>query len=96
MKNVFLACFLAIASAAGCGGDDEEGTSGSSGDTGGDATSTGGDATSTGGSSCTIAFDCVNGACACSAGPNEGNSCCDPEDEGCGGISCDDHCQVCS
>lgn len=93
MKKVLLAGFLAVALAAGCGGDDEEGTTGSSG---GDTTSTGGDTTSTGGSSCTIAFDCVNGACACSAGPNEGNSCCDPEDEGCGGISCDDHCQVCS
>lgn len=85
MTKVLLAGFLAVALAAGCGGDDE-GTTGSSG----------GDSTSTGGSSCSTAMQCVNGACSCADGPNAGQSCCDPEDSACEGTSCDELCEVCS
>lgn len=63
----------------------------SSGGTSGDGTS------SSSSQSCTKEFKCENGACKCSAGPNDGNSCCNPDDDSCKSSSsnCDTYCKVC-
>jgi hypothetical protein len=68
---------------AGCGGS---GGSGSSGGTNGGTT----------GSSCTENHSCANGSCTCSGGPNDGNSCCDPNDSTCTTNKCDTYCKSCS
>lgn len=45
--------------------------------------------------SCETHWECINDACSCTSGPEEGNSCDDPE-ESSGPDNCDDLCEVCS
>ncbi len=44
---------------------------------------------------CMQQYDCVNGSCTCSSGPNKNNSCCDPNDSNCTNNKCDTYCRYC-
>lgn len=94
MMGVFL--MAALFALPACGGSDS--TGGGGGGAKSDTTS-GGDATSggstTSGQTCSHDFNCVNGDCACSAGPKKDQTCCDPDDDGCTENKCDSYCQFC-
>jgi hypothetical protein len=81
MKKLFLAPFLlGLAMVVGCGGDD--GGAGGAGANGG-------------GSNCFEYHACSNGACTCTQGPKDGQSCCDPDDGSCTENKCDTFCEYC-
>ncbi|MGV3622687.1 MAG: hypothetical protein ACO1OB_17845 [Archangium sp.] len=48
-----------------------------------------------GSQTCSQRHACTNGACTCSEGPNQGNSCCDPSDSSCTTNKCDTYCRYC-
>jgi hypothetical protein len=93
------------------GGDDDDDGSGNSGNSGtGNSgnSGTGNSGTGNEGNSgtgnegntsqqCDTQYFCVNGACECSAGPQNGNGCCDPDDPACEGDpgNCNDLCYYC-
>jgi len=81
----------------GCGDDTGDGGGGKSGSGGAGGTSTT-VTTSTSGSGCTSSFDCADGVCVCSSGPNDGQTCCDPDKGDCTteGEDCNDKCRVCT
>jgi hypothetical protein len=88
VNHVFSLCRLAIAIGAlgllaGCGNGGSDGAGGGSNSGGGSS------------QSCEHSYGCVNGSCTCSDGPNQGGSCCDPEDTSCSGDTCDKYCNVC-
>ena len=45
---------------------------------------------------CTQRFECIGGACRCTAGPKDGSSCCDPQSTSCSAAEkCDAFCRYC-
>ena len=82
MKKLFLVPFLlGLAAIVGCGGGD--GGAGGGGGSGG------------GGEKCYEFHSCSNGACTCTQGPKEGETCCDPDDPSCTDNPCDTFCNYC-
>jgi hypothetical protein len=92
----------------GDGGDDDDDTgSGNSGNSGtgnsgnsgtGNSGNSGTGNEGNSGTTCETQWSCINGACGCDAGPNEGNACCDGADPACDGdpMNCDSYCEFCS
>jgi hypothetical protein len=95
MKTIFVFLSAALFALPACGGSDSTGGggSGSKSDTTSGGTTSGGNTTS--GQTCSHDFGCVNGDCACAAGPNKDQPCCDPDDDGCSENKCDTYCQYC-
>lgn len=86
-----ISAVLALSSvfAVGCSSDDSS--------TGGNGNGNGGSSSSSSSSNCTKTSKCINGACTCTSGPNDGKSCCKPEnDSSCSeSSSCDVFCKYC-
>ena len=96
MKNFWMAMILAVAGlCAGCGDDGDGG-----GDDDADGNSSSNSSETSGSSSsqqtCDSKHSCINGACQCDAGPQQGQSCCDPDDSSCTENKCDSFCEYCS
>jgi hypothetical protein len=91
MKRIFAAMILALAVCSGCSDD-------GGGDGDGDETSDGStsDNSSSGQQTCDEKHICVNGSCQCDAGPKQGQSCCDPDDDSCTENKCNTFCEYCS
>jgi hypothetical protein len=89
---LLLLAALVLTAASGCGGDGDDGDG--DGSASGESSSSGG--STSGEQTCDEKHSCINGACQCDAGPKQGQSCCDPDDDSCTTDKCDSFCEYCS
>ena len=95
MKTTFLLlAALALAVSTGCGDDGDDGDGDGSGN--GSTESSSSEGSTSGEQTCDEKHSCINGACQCDAGPKQGQSCCDPNDQGCTENKCDSFCEYCN
>jgi hypothetical protein len=92
MKQILTAMILALAVCSGCSDDGGDGDGDGDGDDNGSTS----DNSSSGEQTCVEDYSCVNGACQCDGGPNQGQSCCDPDDDSCTENKCNTFCKRCS
>ena len=94
-KIIWAALVMGLIAVIGCGGDGGGSGGSGSGSGGGGGGSGGAKSSTTSGQSCSAEHECFNDECACTAGPNEGLGCCDPEDDACPEDKCDTFCKHC-